>query len=209
MGGGRAVRRGAACQPTTNCLLADLIAAAVPQGSLITVKEDVPSLMVNGQPFAYAEGMIDELNFALTHFALSWQAAVAPGSRQLSTTLKALDNGAIPVSADGWRVDGSKGTYFTWSIDGNGNWEGTAGTQSMSYAIASFPDGWNMAIVLDRAAGTLHCVGRGVGQHLDENPVSRSITIRGNSNALSCTDTTNSTVLSSNLQGGDYLVCPM
>ena len=79
----------------------------------------------------------------------------------------------------------------------------------MSYAIASLPSGWNMAIVLDRALGTLHCVGRGVGQPLADNPVSKSITIRGNSNAQPCTDLANPTRISCNLQGGNYLICPM
>ena len=66
-----------------------------------------------------------------------------------------------------------------------------------------------MAIVFDRAAGTLHCVGRGVGQPLDQNPVSNSITIRGNSNAQPCTDPSNPTRINCNLQGGNYLICPM
>jgi hypothetical protein len=134
---------------------------------------------------------------------------VGPGY-PLSTTMTTLDGSPVPVSSDHLTVDGSAGTYFTWSIDGNSDWAGTNGTQSMSYAIASLQEGWNMAIVLDRALGTLHCVGRGVGQPLADNPVSKPpITIRGNSNAKPCTDLTNPTRISCDLQGGNYLICPM
>jgi hypothetical protein len=187
--------------------LSNLIDSAVATHSKITIENGAPNLVVNGQSFPHAEAMIDTLNSSIARFALSWKAWRASGP--LSTTMTTLAGDPVPVSSDQATVDGSKGTYFTSSIDGNSNWEGTRGTQSMSYTIASLPDGWNMAIVLDRAAGTLHCVGRGVGQKLADNPVSNSIAIRGNSNALPCTDPSNPTRISCNLQGGNYLICPM
>jgi hypothetical protein len=188
--------------------LSKLIDSAAATRSKITI-ENGANLVVNGVSFPHAEAMIDTLNFSITRFALSWKAWVGPGY-PLSTTMTTLDGSPVPVSSDHLTVDGSAGTYFTWSIDGNSDWAGTNGTQSMSYAIASLPSGWNMAIVLDRALGTLHCVCRGVGQPLADNPVSKPpITIRGNSNAKPCTDLTNPTRISCDLQGGNYLICPM
>lgn len=186
----------------------DLMAAAVASRTPIKVQNG-DQLTINGAPFPYTEGMADDLDFAMDHFVLSWKAWVGPGSQPLATTLTGLDGGAIPVSSDKASVDGSGGTYFTWSIEGNGGWAGTAGTQSMSYALAAFPDGWNMAVILDRKAGTLQCIGRGVGQSLDQNPRSKTLTIRGNSNAKPCTDPKNTTLISCNLQGGNYLISPM
>jgi len=188
--------------------LSNLIDSAVANGSKITIENGATNLVVNDQSFPQAEAMIDTLNFSITRFVLSWKAWVAPGSR-LSTTMTTLAGSPVSVSSDGATVDGSAGTYFTWSIEGNANWEGTRGTQSNVYAIASLSEGWNMAIVLDRALGTLHCVGRGVGQPLAQNPVSNSITIRGNSNAQPCTDPKNLMRISCDLQGGYYLICPM
>ena len=189
--------------------LSNLIDSAVANGTKITT-ENGANLVVNGQSFPQAEAMIDTLNTSITRFALSWKAWVKPASGyQLSTTMTTLAGSPVSVSSDGATVDGSAGTYFSWSIDGNANWEGTRGTQAMSYAIASLPSAWNMAIVLDRALGTLHCVGRGVNQSLAQNPVSTSIAIRGNSNAKPCTDLTNPTLINCDLQGGYYLICPM
>jgi hypothetical protein len=188
--------------------MVDLVSTAV--ASHVPVKvQNGKQLTINGMAFPYTQAMTDDLNFAMDHFVLSWKAWVGPGSQPLSTPLVGLDGGPIPVSSDRASVDGSGGTYFTWSIEGNGGWAGTAGTQSMSYTLAAFPDAWNMAIILDSKAGTLQCVGRGVGQSLDQNPRSKTLQIRGNSNARPCTDPKNTAVISCNLQGGNYLISPM
>lgn len=196
--------------------LNSLITSAVAKSTKINVSDTDPYYIyinIDGEEkhkFPKAVSMLQALENAVTYFVLSWKAWVKPPREQpLSTTMRALDGTIVPVSSDGATVDGSAGTRFTWSIDGNDNWEGTKNTQSMSYAIASFPDGWNMAIVLDRSAGTLQCVGRGVGQTLPENPRSEKITIRGNNNAKPCTDPTSLGLIDCNLQGGNYLICPM
>lgn len=187
----------------------DILSQAAATQAQVSVSEQVDGLTINGTFFPNTDALAAALNHALRHFVLSWKAWVDGGrSEPLLAQLVDLNGKAVATSNNGMTVDCSQGSDFTWSLDGNGNWSGTAGTQSMYYTLARFSsDGWNMAIILDRAAGTLQCIGRGANQTLAQNPRSAVLTIRGVTNTESQASADSDVVIACNLQGGFYRVC--
>lgn len=186
-----------------------IVADSTASGTPVTV-EDGDQLSVNGTLFPYAQDLLDDLKFAMEHFAISWKTQIAGGANRLYTELKSLNGSPIQVSPDGFTVDGTGGTYFTWSIEGNDAWEGTRNTQTMSYSLAhfnAFP--WNLAIVLDRENGTIQCWGRGPDQTLAQNPRSPVQVIRGSACSKRADDPTNSEALVWEGNGGYFWVSPI
>jgi len=152
---------------------------------------------------------MDDMRYAMEHFAISWKTQIKGGSNRLCTDLKNLAGAPLQVSSDGFTVDGTLGTWFTWSIQGNDGWEGTRNTQKMLYQLSYMANGWNLAIVLDREQGSMQCWARGVGQQLSENPRSNIQVIRGSACSKHCDDPTNSDALVWEGQGGFFWVSPI
>jgi hypothetical protein len=190
-----------------NALL-KVVSDATASGTSVTVK-DGDQLSVDGTLFSYAEPLMDDMRYAMEHFAISWKTQIKGGSNRLCTDLKNLAGAPVQVSSDGFTVDGTLGTWFTWSIQGNDAWEGTRNTQKMAYQLSYMASGWNLAIVLDREQGSMQCWARGVGQPLSQNPRSNVQVIRGSDCSKDCDDPTNSDALVWEGQGGFFRVSPI
>ncbi|HEY6292714.1 MAG TPA: hypothetical protein VI455_14285 [Terriglobia bacterium] len=72
--------------------LLKLLAAATGDGTPVTIAGGEQQLSVNGTLFPYAEGLLDNLQFAMDHFAISWKTQIAGGSNRLHSDLKDLSD---------------------------------------------------------------------------------------------------------------------
>lgn len=150
------------------------------------------------EKFPEVEPLMDQMNFALTHFVLAFKVKLSGADDDCNTFLQDITGASITRKGD--IFDGKKGVYLTWSLEGNDDWEGTKGTTRNATAIArTIKNGRltsNVLAVVDRETGTLQIWNSEVDQTLDQNDRSSTITIRGLSDGLACDDPANQSGIS-------------
>ena len=77
--------------------------------------------------FPDVEPLIDKMNFALTHFTLAFKVKISSQDDDCNSSILDIDNKPFVLNKATGVFDGSKGCYLDWSLDGNNQWQGTAG----------------------------------------------------------------------------------
>ncbi|MCV9937699.1 hypothetical protein OIU35_15195 [Boseaceae bacterium BT-24-1] len=191
--------------------LLQVLTKANKKGASLQVQQDAVGVTVEGTRFAYPEQMISDMNFALKNFVLSFLVGTSNGT-VVGTVMTDLKGNPIAAVNDarGNSVNGHAGSYFTWSLVGNDEWEGTRGKQSNWRDLGWAGDDRNVArLVLDRDNGTVQCWFCRPGEYLSDNLHNEAISIRGKSTSQNCEDPTNRDRIMAKLGGLIVHVSPM
>ena len=187
--------------------LLDVLDQCNAKGSSVDIVPGDDGVTVNGTKFAYPDEMFDDMNFALSNFALSF-SLVENAAGNLGS-LGLVDLNGNPISVKGQQANGQAGSYFNWKHPHAGDWEGTRGTQSQRNDIASFNGNSRVGLVLDESKGTVQCWYCGAGEQLSQNLRNEPTLIRGKATSKNCDDPQNRDRISSRLGTLNINVSPM